>query len=76
MGCRISRHGRATDNAFIERLWLTGKWEYIYRNPVDDGQQFFRQLQAYFAYCNHQRPHQSLAGSSPAQLDASTPSFN
>ena len=29
--------GRAIDNAFIERLWRTVKWEHIYLNPVDDG---------------------------------------
>ena len=40
-GCRISRdgRGRATDNAFIERLWRTFKWEQIYLKPVDDGHQ-------------------------------------
>ncbi|AWM35187.1 hypothetical protein DDQ68_21910 [Hymenobacter nivis] len=29
-GCRISRdgRGRATDNAFIDRLWRTVKWEH------------------------------------------------
>ncbi|MEJ7664172.1 MAG: IS3 family transposase [Hymenobacter sp.] len=38
-GCRISRdgRGRATDNAFIERLWRTVKWEHVYLNPADDG---------------------------------------
>ncbi|WP_254245314.1 integrase core domain-containing protein [Hymenobacter sp. BRD67] len=76
-GCRISRdgRGRATDNAFIERLWRTVKWEHIYLNPADDGHQLYRQLQAYFAYYNHQRPHQSLAGSTPAQVYTTTPSF-
>ena len=31
-GCRTSRdgRGRATDNAIIERLWRTVKWEHIY----------------------------------------------
>lgn len=76
-GCRISRdgRGRATDNAFIERLWRTGKWEHIYLNPADDGQHLFHQLDAYFAYYNHRRPHQSLNGQTPAQVFAKTPSF-
>lgn len=77
-GCRISRDGRAraTDNAFIERLWRTLKWEHIYLNPADDGQHLFHQLDAYFAYYNHRRPHQSLQGQTPAQVFAQTPSFN
>ncbi|MGI4734888.1 MAG: transposase [Janthinobacterium lividum] len=60
-GCRDGR-GRATDNAFIERLWRTVKWEHIYLNLADDGHQLHQQLQAYFAYYNHRRPHQSLGG--------------
>jgi len=73
----ISRdgRGRATDNAFIERLWRTLKWEHIYLNPADDGQHLFHQLDAYFAYYNYQRPHQSLRGQTPAQVFHQTMSF-
>ena len=69
-GCRISRdgRGRATDNAFIGHRWRTVKWEHIYLNPADDGQHFFHQLDAYFAYYNHRRPHQSLRGQTLAQV--------
>ncbi len=76
-GCRISRdgRGRATDNAYIERLWRTVKWEHIYLNPADDGHHLHQQLQAYFAYYNHRRPHQSLRGQTPAQVFTQTPSF-
>ena len=75
-GCRISRdgRGRATDNAFIERLWRTVKWEHIYLNPADDGHHLHQQLQAYFAYYNYRRPHQSLGGQTLAQVFAQ-PSF-
>lgn len=77
-GCRISRdgRGRATDNAFIERLWRTVKWEHIYLNPADDGHQLHQQLQAYFAYYNHRRPHQSLHGQTPAHVYQTNPTFN
>ena len=70
-GSRISRdgRGRATDNAFIERLWRTVKWEHIYLNPATDGHHLHHQLQAYFAYYYH-RPHQSLRGQTPAQVFA------
>ncbi|MGI4740523.1 MAG: IS3 family transposase [Janthinobacterium lividum] len=69
-GCCISRdgRGRATDNAFIERRWRTVKWEHIYLNPADNGHQLHHQLHAYFAYYNHRRPDQSLAGQTIAQL--------
>ena len=75
-GCRISRdgQGRATDNALIERLWRTVKWEQIYLNPADDDHHLHHQLHAYFAYYNHRRPHQSLLGQTPAQVFAQ-PSF-
>ena len=54
-GCRISRdgRGRATDNAFIERLWRSVKWECVYLNPATDGQHLYQQLHTYFCYYNH-----------------------
>lgn len=66
--CRISWDGvgRATDNAFIERLWRSVKYECIYLQPADDGLQIFQQLEAYFAYYNYHRPHQGLDGRVPA----------
>ncbi|WP_125932644.1 integrase core domain-containing protein [Hymenobacter glacialis] len=47
---------------------------HIYLNPADDGHHLHRQLQAYFAYYDHHRPHQSLCGQTPAQVFAQ-PSF-
>ena len=77
-GCRISRdgRGRATDNAFIERLWRSVKWECVYPNPATDGQHLYQQLQVYFTYYNHHRPHQALKGQTPTQIFAQTPTFN
>ena len=60
--------GRATDNAFIERLWRSVKYEGLYLHPADDGQQVFAQLEAYFAWYNHHRPHQGLNGQTPASV--------
>ena len=77
--CQISRDGsgRATDNAFVEQLWRSVKWEGIYLNPVEDGTRLYQQLNAYFAYYKHHRPHQVVKGkhrrpSTPKRL-ASTP---
>ena len=77
-GCRISRdgRGRATDNAFIERLWRSVKWECVYLNPATEGQHLYQQLHAYFSYYNYHRPHQALRGQTPAQVFAQTPPFN
>lgn len=52
--------GRATDNAFIERLWREVKEEYLYLNRPEDGEELHKGLTAHFEYHNQQRPHQSL----------------
>jgi putative transposase len=43
-------------------------------NPANNGHDLHQQVQAYFAYHNHRRPHQSLGGQTPAQVLAQ-PSF-
>lgn len=60
--------GRATDNAFVERLWRSVKQQCIYRYGPSDGQQLWLLLAEYFHYYNHQRPHQHLDGLTPAHL--------
>lgn len=60
--------GRATDNAFIERLWRTVKQQCIYRNAPADGHELHRILTEFFAWYNHHRPHQELDGLTPAHL--------
>ncbi|SHL95772.1 putative transposase [Hymenobacter psychrotolerans DSM 18569] len=77
-GCQISRdgRGRATDNAFVERLWRSVKWECVYLSPADDGHHLYQQLQAYFTYYNHHRPYQALKGQTPATIYTQTPTFN
>lgn len=57
--------GRAIDNIFIERLWRTVKYEYVYLHAVEDGVQLYAGLNQYFAFYNHQRPHQSLEYKTP-----------
>lgn len=52
--------GRAIDNIFIERLWRTLKYEYIYLNPADDGIELYRGLFQWFLEYNTERRHQSL----------------
>jgi putative transposase len=57
--------GRAIDNIFIERLWRTIKYEYVYLHAVEDGVQLYDGLNKYFSFYNHQRPHQSLEYKTP-----------
>jgi putative transposase len=52
--------GRAADNAFIERLWRSVKYEKIYLNPPQDGLELFLSLEEYFQYYNQERRHESI----------------
>jgi len=59
--------GRATDNAFIERLWRSVKYEKLYPNPAGDGVELYDQLAEYFQYYNHERRHQTIHDERPAE---------
>jgi putative transposase len=52
--------GRALDNIFIERLWRTIKYEYIFLNPAEDGEGLRLGIDEYFRWYNTERRHQSL----------------
>ena len=58
--------GRAIDNIFIERLWRSVKYEYVYLHVAEDGVQLYEGLKEYFSFYNHERPHQSLEYGTPA----------
>lgn len=60
--------GRATDNAFIERIWRSVKYEKLYLMPPTDGLDLYHKLQKYFDYYNHARRHSSIENQCPAQL--------
>lgn len=60
--------GRATDNAFIETLWKSIKYEKIYLNPPEDGLQLYQMVDEYFTYYNHERRHSSLQDQHPISL--------
>jgi len=59
--------GRAIDNVFIERLWRSVKYEYVYLHVCDDGIQLWRGLSDYFRFYNHKRLHQSLGYRTPCE---------
>ena len=58
--------GRATDNAFIERLWRNVKYEKLHLNPPEDGVDLYLKTQEYFNYYNHQRRHQAIEYEKPS----------
>lgn len=57
--------GRATDNAFIETLWKTIKYEKIYPSPPKDGLQLYQMVKNYFEYYNLEREHSSIDDNVP-----------
>jgi putative transposase len=57
--------GRALDNIYVERLWRNVKYEDIYLRGYESMSELLMGLTRYFAYYNHQRPHQSLAYKTP-----------
>lgn len=62
--------GRAMDNIMVERLWRSVKYEEIYLKDYQSVAELIAALKVYFQFYNHERPHQSHAGATPAQIYA------
>ena len=62
--------GRALDNVFTERLWRSVKYEEVYIKDYASPKEARRGLERYFAYYNHERPHQALSYQTPAEVYA------
>lgn len=69
-GIRVSMdgRGRAVDNIFIERLWRTVKYEDLYLKEYATVAALHAGLESYFDFYNTERPHQSLAYRTPAEV--------
>lgn len=69
-GVRISMdgRGRALDNIFVERLWRTVKYEYVYLQEIPSVQAARQGLNRFFHFYNQERFHQSLDYKTPAQV--------
>ena len=59
--------GRAIDNAFIERLWRSVKYEKLYLYPPKDGIELYESLTGYFRYYNSKRRHSGINNQIPNQ---------
>jgi putative transposase len=60
--------GRFQDNIFIERLWWTVKYQYLYLRAFDDGKELKKGLKKWFQYYNQDRFHQSLEDWTPDEI--------
>ena len=60
--------GRALDNVFVERLWRSVKYEEVYLKDYVTGADCRAGLAAYLKFYCEERPHQSLAYRTPAEV--------
>jgi putative transposase len=67
---RISMDGKGCviDNIFIERLWRSVKYDYVYLHPASDGVELYQGLKEYFRYYNNELHHQGIGRRIPAEL--------
>jgi putative transposase len=52
--------GRVQDNIFIERVWWSTKYQYLYLRSFDNGSDLHRGLKDWFRFYNRERPHQTF----------------
>ena len=69
-GAKVSMDGkgRCLDNVFVERLWRTVKYEYVYLWRPEAVPTLTAGLTSYFGYYNEERSHQSLEDRTPAEV--------
>ena len=57
--------GRCQDNIFVERLWWTIKYHYLYLRSFDSGSQLRQGLRDWVPYYNRERGHSALEDRTP-----------
>ena len=69
-GISISMDGRrrVQDNIFIERLWWTTKYHYLYLRSFESGSELRTGLRSWFSFYNQERFHQSLDNATPDEV--------
>jgi putative transposase len=60
--------GRVQDNIFIERLWWTLKYQYLYLWSFGNGTELRQGLREWFNLYNRQRSHQALDDLTPDEV--------
>jgi putative transposase len=59
---------RCYDNIFIERLWRTLKYEYLYQHAFEGGQDLRQGLRSWVGWYNRECPHQKLGYRTPNEM--------
>jgi putative transposase len=60
--------GRVQDNIFIERLWWSVKYQYLYLWTFDNGTELRHGLSQWFQLYNQERSHQALDNLTPDEV--------
>ncbi len=60
--------GRVQDNIFIERLWWTLKYQYLYLWSFDNGAELRKGLEHWVNFYNGERSHQALDNLTPDEV--------
>jgi putative transposase len=60
--------GRVQDNIFIERLWWTLKYQYLYLWSFNNGTELRQGLGQWFEFYNSERSHQALDNLTPDEV--------
>jgi putative transposase len=60
--------GRYQDNIFVERLWWTVKYHYLYLHAFNNGAELRQGLKNWFNFYNQERFHQSLDDKTPDEV--------
>jgi putative transposase len=73
-GIKISMDGkgRAFDNIFVERLWRSVKYEFVYIYDWETVTDAREGLKEYFQFYNHERPHSGVNRQTPSSVYFST----
>ena len=56
------------DNVFIERLWRSLKYECVYLNAFETGQQAKAEIGTWLTHYNEMRPHSTFNGLTPDEV--------
>src|SRR5574341_896155 len=65
---RYTRPYRPQTNGKVERFWKTLKEDLIEETTFESVEELKKELVEYLYYYNHERPHQSLGGITPAEF--------
>jgi putative transposase len=68
VGISMDGRGRVQDNIFIERLWWTLKYQYLYLWSFNNGTELRSGLKQWFGFYNAERSHQALDNLTPDEV--------